>query len=97
ASHNGVSIACCETNSPAVNNNESPGRKNPTSSPHSAKMIRQAPSSMYGPSADRIVSAWSQSGSSASEEVGGATTLPRVQVRASEQTQQPDDRSRREP
>jgi len=41
----GVLMTPVVTNSPAVNSSEAPGRKNPTSKPHSAKMIKHSPAS----------------------------------------------------
>src|SRR5581483_6013946 len=50
-SHSGAAMMPVWTNNPAVNSRESPGRKNPTSRPHSANTMRHSPSSTYGPSA----------------------------------------------
>ena len=58
-------MAPSATNSPAVNSRESPGRKNPSSRPHSAKMINASPTRAHGPSHVKIVSGLSHSGPSA--------------------------------
>jgi hypothetical protein len=43
ASQIGVVMAPVAMNSPVMKSSESPGRKKPISSPHSAKMIRMTP------------------------------------------------------
>ena len=52
-------------NSPTVKRSESPGRKNPMSRPHSAKMMATAPQSAQAPSASSNDSGLSQEGPSA--------------------------------
>ncbi len=61
-SHSGMSMAPLATNRPAVNSSESPGRKKPISSPHSAKMIRQSTATAQPPMPCRITSGSSQDG-----------------------------------
>ena len=49
----GVSMNPVATRMPAVNSSESPGRKNPISSPHSAKTMARMARSAQGPKDSR--------------------------------------------
>ena len=71
----GVEIAPVATNRPVTNSSESPGRKNPISRPHSAKMIRQTPISANGPRDRTMFSGSSQAGSRARVDVCAASTI----------------------
>ncbi len=71
-SQSGVEMCPAATKRPAVNSSESPGRKNPTRSPHSAKTIRHSPTSIHGPS---IVSSFSGSSQSGPNAIVTATTV----------------------
>ena len=51
ASQIGVAIAPVAMNKPVMKSRESPGRKNPMSSPHSAKMMKMTPIRANVPSA----------------------------------------------
>ena len=68
----GVSMNPCAMNNPVMNSSESPGRKKPINSPHSAKMIRITPIRASGPSQVRMFS-----GSRNSNRATVSVTVPR--------------------
>jgi len=62
SSHSGVLMKPVAVSIPAVKSSESPGRKNPMSSPVSMKTIARMPTTASGPNQVMIVSGSSHSG-----------------------------------
>ena len=67
ATQSGVLITPVPMSSPTVNSSESPGRKNPSSSPHSANTMAREPHSAHGPSVSSQYVASIQEGRATSE------------------------------
>src|SRR3954470_14371889 len=75
AAQSGMSSTPVPTSSPMVNSSVSPGRKNPTSKPHSAKMIAAAIHGAVAPNASRWRGS-SQDGPSAGRAASAVVAAP---------------------